>query len=403
MQPTVKLGRIAGVNVGVHWSVLAVVALLVGGLSMRFSRTAPGYPWTAYLCAAAVAASLFVASLLAHELAHAIAARRNDIEVDGITLWLLGGVARLRSDAPTPGADFRIAAIGPVTSLLAAAAFGAMAWLAESTQADVLMVAVPSYLAMINLILAVFNAIPAAPLDGGRILRAAIWKWRGDRLTASAVAARTGRIFGFSLIAFGLLQAMSGFGGGLWWILLGLFVVTVASAEEYHARTGQALTGLKVQDIMTPNPESADGGSTIAEFLRDVALLRRHSTFPLLDRGGRLEGLVTLNRIRTVPAERRSDTVLREIACRPERIPLAQPDEPLSALLFRLTGCTDGRALVFRDDQLVGIVSPSDISRAVALHGLGVLFGTGGADLIEERRQGDEPSALASNGPTCRD
>ena len=244
---------------------------------------------------------LFVASLLAHEMAHAIVAQHNGVEVDGITLWLLGGVARLRGEAPTPGADFRISVIGPVTSLVVAGVFGAAAWLAELADLNGLVVAVPSYLAAINVVLAVFNTIPAAPLDGGRILRAAVWAWRGDRLTATVVAARAGRIFGFTLIALGLLLAIGGTGSGLWWMLLGLFIVTMASAEEHHARTSTALAGIKVRDVMTEHPETADGDSTITEFLRDTALLRRHSAFPLLDQAGQLQGLVTLNRIRAVP------------------------------------------------------------------------------------------------------
>ncbi|MGH3555818.1 MAG: site-2 protease family protein, partial [Mycobacterium sp.] len=315
MTSTVRLGRIAGVAVGVHWSVLGIVVLLVAGLSVHFPRIVPGYPWAVYLLAAVVTAMLFVVSLLAHEMAHAIVAQRNGVEVDGITLWLLGGVARLRGEAPTPGADFRISVIGPVTSLLVAGVFGAATWLAELADMNTLVVAVPRYLAAINVLLAVFNTIPAAPLDGGRILRAAVWAWRGDRLTATVVAARAGRFFGFTLIALGLLQAISGLGGGLWWILLGLFVVTMASAEEHHARTGTALAGIRVRDVMTEHPETADGNSTITEFLHDIALTRPHSTFPLLDQAGRLQGLVTLNRIRAVPPERRATTLLREVAC----------------------------------------------------------------------------------------
>ncbi len=386
MKSTVRLGRIAGVAVGVHWSVLAIVVLIIAGLSTHFNGIVPGYPWAAYLLAAVVAAVLFVLSLLAHEMAHAIVAQRNGVEVDGITLWLLGGVARLRGEAATPGADFRISAIGPITSLLVAAVFGVATWVAELADINSLMVAVPRYLAAINVVLAVFNTIPAAPLDGGRILRAAVWAWRGDRFTATVVAARAGRVFGFTLIALGLLQAISGTGGGLWFILLGLFVVTMASAEERHARTTTALAGVRVRDIMTANPETADANSTVTEFLRDIALLRRHSTFPLLDHTGRLQGLVTLNRIRAVPPEQRANTLLREVACPPDEIPRAQPDEPLSALLPRLTGCADGRALVVDNDDLLGIVSPSDISRAAALHGLGVQFGTGGADIAEMTR-----------------
>ncbi|GAB3012128.1 site-2 protease family protein [Mycobacterium bourgelatii] len=381
MKSTLKLTRLAGVDIGVHWSVLAIVVLVVAGLSAHFPQVVPGYPWGVYLLAAVLAAVLFVASLLAHEMAHAIVAKRNGVEVEGITLWLLGGVARLRGEAATPGADFRISAIGPATSLLAAGVFGTAARLAELADLNMLVVAVAGYLAAVNVLLAVFNMIPAAPLDGGRVLRAAVWAWRGDRLTATVVAARAGRIFGLTMIALGLLRAIGGAGGGLWWILLGLFIVTMATAEEQSARTSTALAGIRVGDVMTEYPETADGDLTVTDFLREVALLRRHSAFPLIDRAGQLQGLVTLNRIRTVPAERRATTLLREIACPPDEVPRAQPDEPLSALLPRLRGCTDGRALVFRNGNLHGIVSPSDISRAAALHGLGVRIGAGGAKI----------------------
>lgn len=381
MKSTLKLTRLAGVDIGVHWSVLAIVVLVVAGLSAHFPQVVPGYPWGVYLLAAVLAAVLFVASLLAHEMAHAIVAKRNGVEVEGITLWLLGGVARLRGEAATPGADFRISAIGPATSLLAAGVFGTAARLADLADLNMLVVAVAGYLAAVNVLLAVFNMIPAAPLDGGRVLRAAVWAWRGDRLTATVVAARAGRIFGLTMIALGLLRAIGGAGGGLWWILLGLFIVTMATAEEQSARTSTALAGIRVGDVMTEYPETADGDLTVTDFLREVALLRRHSAFPLIDRAGQLQGLVTLNRIRTVPAERRATTLLREIACPPDEVPRAQPDEPLSALLPRLRGCTDGRALVFRNGNLHGIVSPSDISRAAALHGLGVRIGAGGANI----------------------
>ncbi len=378
MKTTVKLGRVAGVAVGVHWSVLAIVVLLVAGLTVQLPDIAPGYPTAAYVAAAVLAAVLFVASLLGHELAHAVVARRNGVAVDGITLWLLGGVARLRGEAPTPGADFRISAVGPASSLLIAAVCYGLARLAALTDAGSLVVAVPTYLAVINVVLAVFNTIPAAPLDGGRILRSAIWAWRGDRFTATVVAARAGRIFGFTLIALGILQALGGAGvNGLWWVLLGLFVVTMANAEEQQARTTTALTGVRVRDVMTADPETLDDGDlSVAEFVQHTALGRRHSSFPLLDHG-RLAGLVTFNRIRAVPADRRATTTLGDIACPPEQIPTAHPDEALTALLGRLSAATDGRALVLADGVLVGIVSPSDISRAVALGGLGARFDDG--------------------------
>ena len=140
--------------------------------------------------------------------------------------------------------------IGPVTSLVVAGVFGAAAWLAELADLNGLVVAVPSLLAAINVVLAVFNTIPAAPLDGGRILRAAVWAWQGDRFSATVLAAQAGRIFGLSLIALGLLLAIGGISGGLWWMLLGLFIITMASAEEHHARTSTALAGIRVRDVI---------------------------------------------------------------------------------------------------------------------------------------------------------
>lgn len=370
MKASVRLGRPAGVPVGLHWSVLGIGVLLLVGLSVRLPRAFPGLWWGFYLIGAVVATALFVLSLLAHELAHAVVARRNGVAVEGITLWLLGGVARLKGEALTPGAEFRIAVVGPAASAVTGAGMFLLAWAAGAAGLPMLGVDVLGYVAGINLLLAGFNLIPASPLDGGRILRSAVWKWRGDRLTATIWAARAGRVFGFLLIGLGLVRALSGMGLGLWWILLGLFVVTMAGAEEAQARTGAALGGVRVRDVMTPNPETAPADVTVARFLGDVAMLRRHSAFPLLDTEGRPQGMVTLNRLRSVPAERRELSTLREAACPKAEIPTARPDEALSALLPRLNDRADGRALVYDGDDLVGIVSPSDISRAAAAHGL---------------------------------
>ncbi|PRX48639.1 Zn-dependent protease [Prauserella shujinwangii] len=383
MTPTIKLGRIGGVQVGVHWSVLGILAILVVALGFaRWPQLLPGYPWYVYVFAALVGAVLFLGSLLAHEVSHAIVARRNDIPVEGITLWLLGGVARLRGEARTPGAELRIAAAGPLTSVAVAVFFALVTGLLVLADAPDLVSAIAGYLAAVNVVLAVFNLVPAAPLDGGRILRAALWKWRGDRTRAAIWSARAGRGFGLFLIFLGAWRLLfAGFGDGLWWILIGLFITSMASAEERQAEFGSAVAGVRVRDVMTPDPDTTDGESTVADFLRDVALARRHSAFPLLDQAGRLQGLITLNRLKQVPPDRRETTPLREVACPPGEIAMAEPDEPVSDLLERLGGCADGRALVFSEGNLVGIVSPSDISRLVTLRGLDTGWSRGGADV----------------------
>jgi Zn-dependent protease len=363
---TLRLGRFAGVDVGVHWSVLIIFGLLAWTLSAsNFPTAYPGDPRWAYAVAGVCAAVAFLLGLLAHEVAHAIVARRNGLSVESITLWVFGGVARLGGEARTPGAELRIAGVGPLVSLLIGVGFGAVAAVLAAAGSTGLVVGTFSWLAGINIGLAVFNALPAAPLDGGRLLRAALWRWRGDRTWAAITAAQAGRILGMLLIFFGLWQFLVGATiGALWLALIGWFLLGAATAEGQQARLGSALGGLRVADIMSAQPETAPADLTVAEFTDRHLWTSRHSAFPLVDHG-RPIGLVTLNRIRSVPPDRRATTTLRDVACARDDLTLASPDEPVTDLLPRLNRCADGRALVVSGDQLVGIVSPSDISRAV--------------------------------------
>ena len=370
MRASISLGRIAGIKVGINASVFLIVAILVFGLATgQLPAAYPGRSIVAYVIAAIVAALLFLASLLAHELAHSLVARRNGIEVESIVLWLLGGVAQLRGEAKTPGADFRIAIVGPLTSLVLAIVFGLGAAGVASLGGAGLPLGVLMYLAATNALLAVFNLIPAAPLDGGRVLRAALWQFRGDRHAAAVNAARAGRILGFVMIALGVLQVVTGRGlGGVWLALIGWFVVSAATAEEQQARLGGRLAGVKVGQVMAVRPTVLDGNLTVADFIAQVALTHQYSTYPLVDPNGRLTGLVTLNRVRAVPPELRATTRLQEIACPPSEVPIAHPEESLVELLERMNGCADGRAVVVDDaGRVVGVVSASDVARSLQL------------------------------------
>jgi Zn-dependent protease/CBS domain-containing protein len=366
---TFSLGRIAGIRIGVNISVLVIVLIIAGGLALgRFPLELPGRSTLAYVAAGLAAALAFLVSLLGHELAHALVARRNGIEVEGITLWLLGGVARLKGGARGPGAEFRIAGAGPLTSLVLGVLFGGGAMLATAAGADGLPVAVLAYLAGINVLLAVFNLVPAAPLDGGRLLRALLWRLRGDPWSSAVTAARAGRFFGFALIALGFLQVVTGRGlGGLWLALVGLFLVNAATAEEQHAQVSGRLGGLPVSAVMSSPALTADPDLTVERFLHEVALVQRFSTYPLVDASGAPAGLVPLNRLRAVPPSARATTRLRDIACAAAEIPVARPDEPLTDLLPRLEGCTDGRAVILDQGRVVGVVSPTDIARTLQL------------------------------------
>ncbi|MGH3328977.1 MAG: site-2 protease family protein [Streptomycetales bacterium] len=365
MGDSFTLGRIGGVKVGVNWSVLVIFALIAYGLSAgRFPDAYPGYGTASYLAAGLATAAVFFGSLLAHELAHAIAARRNGLEVEGITLWLFGGVARLGGEARDPGAELRIAGVGPLVSVLLGAGFLLLAWLLDIVGYQGLVVGGVAWLGAINLALAVFNVIPAAPLDGGRLLRSLVWWRTGDRLRATVVATRAGQVFGWLLVAGGLLAFLAaGNVGGLWLALIGWFLISAASIEGQQATVRGRLGGLAVREVMTPDPKTAPGSMTVADFLNGEYFRYRHSAFPITGPDpGEPEGLVTMNLIKQVPPDRRATTRLQDIACPLDQTPQARPDEPVADLLPRMNRSPEMRALVVDSGRLVGIVSPSDVT-----------------------------------------
>jgi len=369
MNESLRLGRIAGVAIGINWSVLVIFTLITVGLAAgRFPILQPDLEPVAYAAAGLAAGIAFFLSLLAHELSHAIVARRNGVGVDGITLWLFGGVARLTGEADDPGADFRIAAVGPAVSVALGVVFLVLAGLADAIGLAPLAVEVVVWLGIINIVLAVFNLVPAAPLDGGRILRAALWRRSGDRVAAAVTAARAGRSFGWLLIIGGFAIFVLGAGlGGLWIVFLGWFLINAARMEEEQAVMGGALSGVRVADVMTPDPTTAPDDLSVEQFIEHYVFRHRHSTFPLVDRMGRPTGLVTLRRVKEVPAERRPSMRIGDLACPMDELAIARPDEPLEELLPRMASCADGRSLVMDGPQLVGIVSPTDVMRRLEL------------------------------------
>lgn len=369
MRETFRLGHIAGVRVGVNWSVLVIFLLIAFGLAGgRFPAVAPDLPTGSYVAAGLAASVLFLGSLLAHEISHAIVARRNGLGVDGITLWMFGGVARLVGEPSDPGADLRVAGVGPLVSLLLGALFGALRLVAGAVGLPALAIDAVGWLAIINVALAVFNLAPAAPLDGGRILRAIIWRVRGDRLRAAVAATRAGRVFGLALVGVGLVQIVTlpGF-GGLWLMLIGWFITSAAGAEEQQTRARARLSGVAVSEVMSPDPASAPSSLTLEEFVDDYVMRRHHSTFPLLTAEGGPAGLVTLKRVKQVPRDRWPSTSVADIACRGDELATARPDESLADVLERMAGCADGRVVVVDEGRVVGIISPTDVTRRLEI------------------------------------
>jgi Zn-dependent protease/CBS domain-containing protein len=368
MTESLTLGRIFGIRVGLNWSLVVVIALIAWTLATgSFPADAPGLGAGAYWAAGVVAAVVFLASLLAHELAHSIVAQRLGVRVDGITLWLFGGVSRLSGESNSARSEALITVVGPLTSLVLGAVFLVIGVGLSAAGAPRLVVATANWLGTINLTLAIFNLIPAFPLDGGRILRSLLWARSGDKIRATTIAARVGMGFAFLLIALGVLEFLV-FGsvvGGLWMVFLGWFLLGAARSEEAAGLIRQGLDGVMVGDVMTPNPTQVPDYITVDDLVNRHLFADRHTTFPTQDFGGNLTGLVTLAGVKRVPADRRAATRIRDIFCPLPQVATAAPDDSLVSLLGRMGGCGEGRALVLRDGRLVGIVSPSDVSRAV--------------------------------------
>jgi len=370
MNENIRLGKIAGVPVGINWSILLIFWLLTWELAVL---VLPGeHPHEAvavYWLAGVVTTILFFASLLAHEVSHALVAKRNGIGVRRITLWLFGGVSELESEALTAGADFRIAVVGPITSFALAGAYGAAGLLLHTGAGDGgVVVGALDWLAWINVLLGGFNLIPAAPLDGGRVLRAALWRRGGDRVRAAITAARTGQVFAYILITLGIFAFLAGGLIGLWFVFLGWFLLSAARGEENATVMRSSLADVHVRDIMTPDPTTFASAMTVADLLDNHLHRYRFNSYPLVSLTGELEGLTTMGRIRHVSVAARATTRLIDTACPLSQVPVGSPGEAIPDLLQRMQSSPDGRAFVLDDSgRLVGIVSPSDIARFVQL------------------------------------
>lgn len=365
MSETFRLGRLFGVRIGVNWSVVVILVLVVVGLAAgRFPVLYPDLPTGFYLAAGLVAGGVFLGSLLAHELAHAVVARRNGVEVEAITLWMFGGVAKLKGEPASPRADLWVAAVGPLVSVVLALLFTGVAVILNQAGVSGLVTGVVEWLALINGLLAAFNLVPAAPLDGGRILRAVWWAATGDRVRAAVRAAQAGRVFGWALIAGGIGLTAIGAGlGGVWFVLIGWFITMAAHGEEDYVRMQSSLAGVRVGEVMTANPVTVPAGTTVAEFVSDYVFTHPFSTFPIVDAAERPIGLLALRDVKRLPLGQREVTRVEDAAVPLPWVLVLAPQEPMDAAIERLNLAQSGRALVVDGDRIAGIVSPVDIVR----------------------------------------
>jgi Zn-dependent protease len=372
MRTTLRLGRIAGIPLGMHWSVLVIAALLTQMLGTTIlPADAAGPPVAVRWVVAALATTVFLGGLLAHEMAHALTARHYGLRVRRITLWLLGGVAELDGQPPNARAELLIAASGPATSLGIGVLFGGLSLTATALNAGQLALGVLAWLTVVNVILAVFNLLPGTPLDGGRVLTAAVWWATGNRDLARRVATRSGVAIGVLLTVAGaaevlFLNSLS----GAWLVLLGWFLIAAARAEAADALWGTRLAGTPVEAAMTTPAVCGYAQQTVAGFVDDVARRHPHRNYPVLGLDGFLTGMVGVSRLARLSAEARRATRLGDVQTPRERLTVVSPQAPLAEAARSLQAGGHRLAVVAENGHVCGVLSAADIVRAIELSAL---------------------------------
>jgi Zn-dependent protease/predicted transcriptional regulator len=357
-----RVARIAGIEVRVDSSWVVIALLITYSMYLRTSVLYPELSGGAAVALGIAATVLFFGSVLVHELAHALVSQARGIRVQDITLFLFGGATRARVDSRGPGDEFLIALVGPLTSGLLAALFGIIAGLGGDSLSRPV-AGTLGYLAWTNLLLAAFNLVPGFPLDGGRLLRAAIWKATGSLARATRVASVSGQGVGWLLVAGGVAFLLAGdLAGGIWFAFIGWFLVQAARSSYQDLQLQQLLRRVEAEDVMAGDLVRIPPELSLQEAVDDYFMRYDHSAFPV-EEHGRTVGLLTLRGVRRVPREQWPTRRVRD-----HMVPLSDqvvvaPDARMDNVLGKLQDSETNRVLVAQDGEVVGIITPTDLTR----------------------------------------
>jgi Zn-dependent protease/CBS domain-containing protein len=357
-----RVGRIAGIEVRVDSSWVVIALLITYSMYLQVAQVYEETSTGGAVALGILATVLFFGSVLVHELAHALVSQARGIRVQDITLFLFGGATRARVESRGPGDEFLIALVGPLTSGVLAALFGIVAGLGRDVLSTPL-AGTLGYLAWTNLLLAGFNLVPGFPLDGGRLLRSAIWKATGSLRRATQIASLAGQAVGWLLVAGGVAFLLGGnLAGGIWFAFIGWFLVQAARSSYQELQLRDLLRGVEAQDVMAGNLLRIPPELTLQHAVDDYFMRYDHSAFPV-DEQGRTIGLLTLRGVRRVPSEQWSSRLVRD-----HMVPLGDqvvvaPHARMDSVLGKLEDGEAGRVLVVEDGEVVGIITPTDLTR----------------------------------------
>lgn len=361
MQDAWQIGRLFGIPLRVHISWLIVFGLVSWSLAAGyFPAQLPDLPAWSYWVTATVAAGLFFFSIILHELGHSLVARHHGIGISSITLFVLGGVSQMKEEPREARQELQIAIVGPVISLGLAALFGVLTVLAAAGGERTTLGVVLMYLAVVNLLVGVFNMLPAFPLDGGRVLRAILWSRSGDPMRATYEAARVGRWLALGLIGLGVLRLLGGDFGGAWLMLIGWFIMQAGGASVAQASLRQALGGLRVRDVMTTEVKTVPADASVHDLIEHYFIRYTHGGYPVV-KDGRVVGLVTLRELGSTPVEARAATPVERVM-----VPLApglvvDAGTPVIDAFERMLSSRTGRLVVLEESRLTGLITANGI------------------------------------------
>ncbi len=383
-----RLGRVAGIDIVIDWSILVIFFLVALTLGMSaFPQWHPDWSPLLTWTVALAAAILFFGSVLAHELSHALTARAFGVQVERITLFIFGGMAQMRGENRSPGAEFLVAVVGPLTSFVIGgvavtigvliSAVATMSPGAEPSQVIASLGPVATlllWLGPINLFLGAFNLVPGFPLDGGRVLRALIWWATGDMEVATRWAARVGQIFALILIGMGLAMTFgvrippfgAGLLNGLWLILIGWFLNTAARSSYQQFMLLSSLQDVPVAEVMRSRVDTVSPDTTVDVLVRDHIMTSDQQAFPVTSEGSIL-GLVALEDVRRVPHEAWPRTRVNEVMTGADQLTLMNPDDEAKDALGQLAQRDVGQIPVVEDGHLLGVVRRQDIVKWLGL------------------------------------
>ena len=357
-----RVGRIAGIEVRVDSSWAVIALLITYSMYLRASNLYPELSGAGAAGVGILATVLFFGSVLVHELAHALVSQARGIRVQDITLFLFGGATRARVESRGPGYEFLIALVGPLTSGILAGLFGIVAGLGRDVLSRPL-AGTFGYLAWTNLLLAIFNLVPGFPLDGGRLLRSAIWKATGSLGRATRIASVSGQWVGWLLVAAGVGWLLAGdLAGGIWFAFIGWFLVQAARSSYQELQLQQLLRGVEAEEVMAGDLRRIPPELSLQDAVDDYFMRYDHSAFPV-DERGRTIGLLTLRGVRRVPRDQWPTRRVRD-----HMVPLSEqvvvtPDARMDGVVGKLQDSEAGRVLVAQDGEVVGIITPSDLTR----------------------------------------